>query len=331
MVHPDNPLAQRLPPARSAESDPLAEALHLLQFTGMLYCRSELSAPWGIDIPAFEDAMSFAVVISGDAWLEVEGAEPEHLSAGSLALLPHGQAHRALSKLNARTMPLFDLPVEKVSDRYEVLRHGGGGAMTHIMYGVMRLDHVTARRLTQHLPAILHVDALVDDPDGWLQTSMHFISREARNMKPGGETVITRLADILVVQALRAWLDTAQTGTLGWLSGLRDPSIGRALTAFHRAPDQDWSVKDLADVAGMSRSAFSARFTALVGETAMQHLTTWRMQLARQYLRQSRDPLAAIASKVGYQSEAAFCRTYRRTFGESPGRVRQAERDRSLA
>ena len=325
MIQTEKTALQRLPQPDAISEDPLAEALHLLRLTGTLYCRSELSAPWGIDIPAFDGMMSFIVVMSGEAWLDLNGVEPERLTTGSLALLPHGLAHRVLSAPDTASVPLDDLPVEPISERYEVLHHGGGGALSHVMYGVMRLDHVAAQRLIAHLPKILHVDAAADDPDGWLHTSMQFIAREARNMKPGGETVITRLADILVIQVLRSWLDGAGTAQAGWLAALRDHSIGRALAAFHRAPERDWSVASLASVAGMSRSAFSARFAALVGEPVMQHVTQWRMRLARQALKDTKDSLAIIASRVGYQSEAAFCRTYRRSFGETPGALRSRQ------
>lgn len=323
MTSPSTLMQERLPPTGFSPGDPLSETLHLLRLTGTLYCRSELSAPWGIDIPPLGDAMSFLFLMSGSAWLELDGYPPEHLRPGSLTLLPHGVAHSLRSEPEASALPLLDLPVEKISDRYEILHHGGGGEITHALYGVMRVDHVAARQLIAQLPGIVHVDALADDPDGWLRTTMHFISREARAMKPGGETVITRLADILVIQALRSWIATAPAASPGWLTALRDRSIGRALTAFHRAPQETWTVARLAEIAGMSRSTFSDRITGMLGQPVMGYLTHWRMQLARQRLRETDDPLAAIAADVGYRSESAFCRTYRRVFGEAPGKARR--------
>ncbi|MCR9136649.1 MAG: AraC family transcriptional regulator [Alphaproteobacteria bacterium] len=326
MEHVSNPSVPRLPATSPNTGDPFAETLHLLQLTGTLYCRSELSAPWGIAVPRFDDVMTFMVVMAGSAWLDIDGEEPVLLEPGSLTLLPHGVAHCLRSDLSTPATPLFDLPVEMISERYEILRHGGGGAVTRAMYGVVRLDHVAAFMLISQLPRVLTVNALNDDPGGWLQTTMQFVAREARDMKPGGETVITRLADILIIQAIRSWLETAPSAHGCWLAGLRDEQIGRALVALHRAPERDWSVATLARIAGMSRSSFSDRFTRLVGQPAMQYLTRWRLQTARLHLRETSESLASIAASVGYQSEAAFCRAYKRLLGETPGALRRQEK-----
>lgn len=309
----------QLPPA----ADPLGETLHMLRLTGTLYCQAELSAPWGIDIPQFDGLMTFLVVNTGHCWLEVEDSEPRLIEPGCLTLIPHGTPHRMSSSLDVRATPLFDIPVEKVSDRYEKMRYGGGGEITRTTYGVVRFDHVAAHRLIAQLPDVLHIDSWDDEAGIWLQSTLRFITREASSLKPGGETVITRLADILVIQAIRSWLDTAPEANQGWLSALRDEQIGRALAAIHRAPEQDWSVALLAKEAGMSRSAFSAQFTKLVGESAMAYLSQWRMQLARIRLLETPETLSTISNRLGYQSEAAFCRAFKRIFGVSPGSLRR--------
>jgi len=314
-----SPSPRTLPPA----SDPLGETLHLLRLTGTLYCRSEFTAPWGVDLPPLEDCMMFHAVTEGRCWLEVEGAEPRVLGPGSLALVPHGAGHRVRSDPSARSEALFDLPVHNVSDRYEILRHGGGGDLTHMICVVVRFDHAVAEDLVAQLPGVLQIDARDHDQDGWLHSTLRFIAREANAPRPGGETVITRLADILVIQMLRSWIETALEPGRGWLAALRDVKVGRALTAIHREPDRDWTVESLAREAGMSRSAFSARFTHLVGEPAMRYLTVWRMRLARTHLRETSEPLAVLAERVGYQSEATFCRAFKRVFGVPPGSVRR--------
>ena len=303
--------------------DPLGEALHLLRLTGTLYCRAELTAPWGIDLPPFEGCMMFHVVTAGRCRLEIEGEEPRLLQQGSLALVPHGAGHCIRSDSTADAEPLFDIPVEKVSDRYEIMRHGGGGDFTHMTCGVVRFDHVAAEHLIALLPKVLQVDTWDDDGDSWLQSTLRFISREAKALRPGGETVITRLADILVIQMIRSWIDSVPESDRGWLGALRDPQVGRALTSIHREPERGWSVASLAREAAMSRSAFSARFTKLVGQSAMRYLTQWRMQLARTHLRETSEPLSVLAERVGYESEAAFCRAFKRMFGVPPGSVRR--------
>ena len=309
-----------LPPA----ADPLGEALHLLRLTGTLYCRSELTAPWSIDVPALDGLMALLVVTAGEAVLEVEGEPPRTLRPRGLTLIPHGTPHRVHSGPgHPAATPLFDIPVERVSERYELLRHGGGGALTRVTYCVLRCDHVPARRLVAQLPPVLQVDGW-DDDGGWLHSTLQLIAAEATALRPGGETVLTRLADVLVVQAIRGWLDTAPEARQGWLAALRDEHVGRALTAMHRAPEAPWSVESLAREAAMSRSAFSARFTALLGEPVMQYVTRWRMQLAHAHLQQSPEPLSQVAHRFGYASEAAFSRAFSRTFGVPPGAVRAA-------
>lgn len=305
-------------------TDPLGETLHLLRLNGTLYCRSELTAPWGVELPAFDGQMMFHVITSGHCWLEVEGEQPRLLQQGSLALVPHGNGHSIRSHPTADAEPLFDIPVEQVSERYEIMRYGGGGDLTQLTCGVVRFDHVAGQQLIAQLPKVLQIDTWEDEDGSWLQSTLRFIAREARELRPGGETVITHLADILIIQAIRSWIDSAPEADQGWLAALRDDQVGKALAAIHREPDKDWTVASLAKEVGMSRSGFSARFTNLVGESAKRYLTQWRMQLARTQLQQSSDSLSVLAERLGYQSEAAFSRAFKRVFGVPPGSVRHA-------
>lgn len=315
-----------IPPPREIPgfADPLGETLHMLRLNGSLYCRSELTAPWGIDMPRFDGYMIFHVVTSGHCWLEVEGEEPRLLQQGSLTLVPHGNGHCIRSSPSARAMPLFDIPVERVSDRYEVMRYGGDGDLTQLTCGVVSFDQLAGQQLVAQLPEVLQIDSWDEEEDSWLQSTLRFISREASELRPGGETVITHLADILIIQAIRTWIDQAPEADQGWLAALRDKQVGRALAAIHREPEKDWTVDSLAREVGMSRSGFSARFTSLVGESAKRYLTQWRMQLARAQLQQTSDSLSVLADRLGYQSEAAFCRAFKRVYGVPPGSFRHS-------
>ncbi len=267
--------------------------------------------------------MTFLVVTSGRCWLQVTDAEPRLLDQGNLALIPHGVPHVISSDPELKSESLFDLPIEKISDRYECMRHGGGGEMTRTMYGVVRFDDVAAQHLLRLLPQTIYIDGWHDDSGGWLQSTLRFIASEAASLKPGGETVITRLADVVVIQAIRSWLENSPEADQGWLGALRDRQVGRALALIHKDPTNDWGVASLAEAVAMSRSAFSARFTQLVGVSPGRYLTDWRMQIARTRLLDSIDPVAAIASDLGYKSEAAFCRAFKRTFEVSPGSIRR--------
>ena len=303
-------------------TDPLGETLHLLKLNGTLYCRSELTAPWGIELPPFEGYMMFHIVTGGHCWLEVAGEEPRLLQQGSLALFHHGNGHCIRSSPTGEVVPLFDLPVEQISDRYEIMRHGGTGELTQLTCGVVRFDQVAGQQLISLLPRVLQIDSWTDEESSWLQSTLRFIAREARELRPGGETVITHLADILIIQAIRSWIDSAPEADQGWLAALRDKQVGKALAAIQRNPEKDWSVDSLAKEVGMSRSGFSARFTFLVGESAKRYLTQWRMQLARAQLLEKSVPLSVLADRFGYQSEAAFSRAFKRLFGVSPGSIR---------
>ncbi|KAJ02980.1 AraC family transcriptional regulator [Sulfitobacter mediterraneus] len=306
--------------------DPLGEILHLLKLTGTFYCQSELSAPWGFDIPEFKGVMAFVVVTEGRCWLEMVGEAPMLVEKGDLVLLTCGLKHRLLSEPGTASVDLSTLPVRKVTEAYETLRYGGGGELTRVMYGIVRFDHAAGQRLVDLLPNVLKIDTWSGHSSDWLQSTLQFISREARELRPGGETVITRLADIVVIEAIRNWINTAPEARVGWLEGVRDDQIGRAIMAIHRRPAQDWSVENLAQISGMSRSAFSARFTRLVGQSAMQYLTTWRMHLARTKLLETSQPVARIADSLGYQSEPAFSRAFKRVFNVPPGRFRQHQK-----
>lgn len=302
-------------------ADPLSETLHFLHLIGTLYCRAELTAPWSIDMPPIDGSMMFHIITAGVGWLEVDGSTPLLLQPGSLTLIPHGTGHRIHCGAAASPERLFDIPAERVSERYEVMRYGGGGALTLAMCGVVRFDHIAGKRLIERLPRVMQIDSWSEDEASWLASTLRFIAKEASALRPGGETVITHLADILIIQALRSWLESAPEAGTGWLAALRDPQIGKALSNIHRSPAHDWTLESLAEQAAMSRSAFSARFTALTGKSAISYLTEWRMQLARIDLRESDDSLSMVALRVGYQSEAAFCRAFKRQFGQSPGSI----------
>lgn len=305
-------------------ADLLGEVLHLLRITGTLYCQAECTAPWGVDVPQLDGLMTALVVGSGHCWLDVDGLDPVRLGPGSLTLIPHGTPHRMRSDPDAPADPLFDLPVEKVSERYEVMRHGGGGEASSLTYVVMEVDQVVAHRLVGQLPRVVRLDTWEADDGGWLHQTVRFMAREAAQLRPGGEIVITRLADVLVVQALRSWLETAPQPAHGWLAALRDPQLGGVLRAIHRDPGAPWTLPGLAAQAGMSRSAFAERFRELVGEPAVQYLTRWRLGLSRDHLRRTDEPLTTVARRFGYASQAAFSRAFAREFGCPPGAVRAA-------
>lgn len=303
--------------------DPLGEALHFLRMSGTFYCRSELTAPWALALPPMTGCLSFHVLTAGRCWLEVDGVEDRLLQPGDLALVPHGEGHRLTSEPGLRAPKLDELHHEKVSDRYAILRHGGGGSLTSLICGAVRFDHPAAQHLIKLLPRVIHVEGSSSPEAEWMQSTLRLMAIEAKEMRPGGETVITRLADILVIQAIRSWIRGDPAAQTGWLGALHDEQIGRAITIIHRDPARPWTVASLAGEVAMSRSAFSARFTELVGEPVMHYLARWRMHTALTWLKEEDARLGVVATRLGYQSEAAFSRAFKRFLGISPGSVRR--------
>lgn len=301
-------------------SDPLDLLLQPLRPSGVLYCNAELTAPWGVELSSLEGITSVLAVLEGDCLLEVDGMEQRWLASGQLAVIPRGTGHRVRSEDGAPVVDLLDIAVERVSERYEIMRHGGGGQRTHIAYGVVRFEEPSARRLLDALPQALF--PTVEEGALWCTETLGMLAREAHSLRPGSEPILTRLADILVVQAIRHWLSSAIAEERSWIAALRDPQIGTALRRMQLALDAPWTIETLAREVGMSRSAFAARFSELVGEGALHHLTRLRMERARSEMRDGSAPVSVVAARHGYSSEAAFSKAYRKFWGEPPGRCR---------
>jgi AraC-like DNA-binding protein len=313
-------------------SDPVGEALHFLRMNGAFYCRSELTAPWGLTLPPMPGYIWFHVVTSGRLWLETgDDEEASWIQPGDLALVPHGEGHVLRSEAGAPAPGILDLERELVSDRYEILRHGEGGAPTGLICGAVRFEHPAAENLIRTLPSVIHIEASSSPRLDWMESTLRLMAAEAGELRPGGEAVITRLGDILVIQAIRAWMDTDPAARTGWLGALQDPQIGRAISLIHREPARDWTIASLADELAMSRSAFAARFTELVGEPVMRYVARWRMHVAVDALTEEGATVGELADRLGYRSEAAFSRAFKRVIGDSPGGVRRRAVEQSSA
>ena len=307
----------------ASADDPLAEALHALRLTGTFYCRSELSEPWGFTLPLMPGCMWFHALLSGRATLSARECEPLVLAPGSFVLAPHGSEHQLMSSPNAHTPVVLDLPHETVSDHYALLRHGGGGAKATLVCGVIQVNHHLSQNLLRVLPPLIHIEGFAPEHSEWMSSTLRLMASESQQRATlGGEAVVTRLADILVIQAIRAWLQSAPSAT-GWLCALRDPKIGKALAAVHRDLAHEWTVASLAEEAAMSRSAFAARFSELLAESPMRYLTRVRMAAASSLIEAEKNlSIEDAAARVGYQSEAAFRRRFRRFSGDTPGSLR---------
>ncbi len=318
----DYPIVQGIGTAL-APDDPLGEVLHFLRMSGIFYSRCIFSEPWGVRLPTFPGCLMFHTVISGHCWVEVEGAEPQRLGAGQLALVPHGKGHDLVSESGTRTAKLFDLDLDRVSERHEVIRHGEGGSETNMICCTVRYAHPAAYQLIALLPSLITVRS-TDSPEGdFIESIIRLLGTETRELKSGSETVVTRLADLLLIQTIRSWIEQNNAGDKGWLGALKDQKLSQALMLVHRDPAHPWTVASLAREVAMSRAGFAARFKSIVGESPMQYVTRGKMHLAMTWLKEEDTPLSELAPRLGYQSEAAFSRAFKRFMGVSPGRVRR--------
>ena len=304
--------------------DPLGETLYLLRLNGSLYCQSEFRTPWGLDLPPFEDKMMFHIILSGSCYVRVEGQEAIHLQEGDFALLPTGEGHALLSNPDEQTIDLFDVPIKQISERYEYLVYSRGadnrGALTEAICGVVSFDSVVAQQLIKQLPRIITLTRKHAGSDNSIIGAAAMMAAEARQLRPGGETVMAHLSDIIIIQSIRHWIETDPQASEGWLGALKDPKIGKALAVIHNMPAEAWTVDSLAKYVGMSRAGLAAKFSSMVGVSVKQYLTNWRMNLARNRLANEAIPLGDLAEELGYQSEASFSRAYKRVMGVSPVR-----------
>jgi len=310
-------------------ADPVGEALHSLRMSGTFYCRSVLTAPWGVELPPMKDCLMFHVLTRGSCWVELDDAERVYVGEGDLVLLPHGEGHDIKDVRESDVVNIFDLPRELVSPRYEILQYGGGGALTQVICGAVCVEDELAKRVVRMLPKVIVLRSH-DVENAWLPGLIEMMAAEARQLRPGGDTIITRVSDLLVVQAIRKWLDRESSAQSGWLGALHDEQIGKAIAQIHRNPTEAWTVESMAQGVGMSRSAFAARFMELVGQSPVRYLRQWRFALARRWLEEGDMPLADIAERLDYQSEAAFCRAFKKDTGWTPGQVRRGLRDADL-
>ncbi len=299
--------------------DPLDAALGALQPRGAFLFRSELGAPWGF---ATDPGLAtFHIVESGRCVLATDG-QTEVLEAGDLAVTPHGSAATFADAPGRPTPALESLLGGPPLDPTRVLGNAETGPQTVLVCGGVAFDDAVPHPVLDALPPVFVLRGAMLDGTPWLSNTLRFLACESRSRRPGAATIMGHLGSVVFVQAIRAALaDGAQAP--GWLGALADPYLGPALVAIQSAPEQRWTVEALGREAGLGRSAFAARFRASVGESPMQHLTRWRVYRAGQLLRHD-VPLAEVAGRVGYESEAAFGRAFKRWTGRPPGAVRRA-------
>jgi AraC-like DNA-binding protein len=314
--------------------DPLSDVLRVVRLDGAYFYAVEATEPWSVRavpakeltprlLPQAEHLISYHVLTSGRCWGGVYGEEQVEMEPGDVIVFPHGDAHLMSSR------PGLDLEGDDYGttpERYPHTVYIGSGGRTAATFvcGFLGCDQRPFNPLLATLPRRLLVRGL---SQGWLSLFARQVVDESRADRAGADTVLTRLAELMFIEVLRRHLETITPEQRGWLAGLRDPMVGKALGLLHARPAHAWALDELAREVSSSRSKFAERFTWLVGEPPMQYLAKWRMQLAANRLAQGSEKVAAVASAVGYESEAAFSRAFKKATGVSPAAWRQVRRE----
>jgi AraC-like DNA-binding protein len=299
--------------------DPFEDVLRSMRVESSLYIRLQMRAPFGVHFDTRNQAR-LVVVARGSCWLVSEHVpRPIPLAAGDCLLLK-ADAEFSLQDELERDLVTCDSVLSRVTGT--TVRHGGDGSLTEIVSGALSFDAAAAEPLIALMPPLVHV-RLEETHAHLLQTTLQLIGLETFEDELGAGLVIARLTDVLFVQAVRAWCATEGAHAIGWLAGLKDRRLGAAIRAMHGDLARPWTVETLARQAGLSRSSFAAAFKAVTGETPLDYLTGWRMYRAKVLLRESDLQLKEIAARVGYETDTALSRAFRRSEGVAPGEWRR--------
>jgi AraC-like DNA-binding protein len=314
--------------------DTLSEVLGAIHLDGAVYLDAEFTAPWCVEaqygLPTETQLLAgadhiafFHFLIEGGCKARLaEGGDTLDLKAGDFVLFPHDHEHLLGSDLSLLPERAEELS-RTIHGESMRMRHGGGGIATRFVCGYLACDRRISQSLFNSLPRMLRI-SIGDDPGmAWLSELLRVGVSESHAQRPGARSLLTKLSELIFVEAMRRYAATMPAEQRGWLAGLRDPHVGKALALLHAKPGHAWSVDELAREVALSRSALGQRFADLIGEPPMQYLTRWRLALAARALRAGPEVIARIAERYGYESEAAFNRAFKREFGAPPASWRR--------
>ncbi|MBA5777665.1 AraC family transcriptional regulator [Stappia sp. F7233] len=306
--------------------DALSQILKALRLKGSVYFHSFFKPPWGISVPALGNVARFHMAIRGNCWLRVDGVdEPVRLAQGDITIIPHGAAHVLSDRRDGEGTELEEVLVRSGFSGSGELAFGGDAdeEACKLLCGHFEFDEGALHSILATLPSYMHLADTKTVNGYWLEAVMRFVASEIVEEKPGADAIVDRLTEIVFIQVLRSFVDNAGEAA-GCLAGILNPRLGRCLSQIHRDPSRSWTVETMAQEAGMSRTVFAERFTALMGMTPLNYVTHWRMHLARRDLLDTAHPLIRIAEQVGYSSEASFNRAFKRQFNVTPGEMRRS-------
>ena len=304
-----------------------------VKLNGAVFFNAEFSAPWGFSMPAAtvmaaqvapraEHLVLYHLVVAGGAVIELADGQRTELKPGDIVIFPNGDPHHMSSGNAARPFPNYGITAKVKARDLSPLHAGGGGEISRFVCGYMTCDPYHSRPILSALPAVFKVNIRVDRSGQWLENSILHLVEEAASGTVGSEAMLAKLSEALFVDTLRRYVAGLPAQQTGWLTGARDPIVGKSIGLLHSRVAHPWTIAELADEVGISRSTLVERFTKYLSEPPMTYLTRWRLQLAARSLERTSRGVADIAADVGYESEAAFNRAFKREFGQPPGRYR---------
>jgi AraC family transcriptional regulator, alkane utilization regulator len=313
--------------------DVLSDVLRTIRLEGALFLNGDMRAPWCVKIPRSADiaqalkpgAQRLAIchlVLQGRCWAQSNGGEPIRVEAGEALVMPHGDPHVLGSGLQHAAVDIDHVVSPRVP-ALDRIRYGGDGEATVIVCSWFAYEGDAPSPMMSNLPSLFITPLRKRAAGPWIEQSIEFVLGDAASRAPGSEMVAAKVAEVLFAEVLRGYIETMPAHSPGWLTGLRDPHVSRCLALMHAEPARAWTVESLAAEVHVSRSVLAEKFTDLVGAPPMQYLTRWRMIVAAGLLRNEQASLARVAEDVGYESEAAFNRAFKREYGVAPGHWRQ--------
>jgi AraC-like DNA-binding protein len=314
--------------------DALSEVLKIVKLQGALFFNAEFSAPWclassessqvaSLLCPGAGHLIIYHYLADGGAYAQLPQGTRRDLVSGDVVIFPHGDAH-ILGNGAGKPVDSLKTFAKNLSDGLKVARYGGGGELTKFVCGYMACDPSLSEVVLAGLPSMFVVNIAKDSAGQWLANSIQFSVREAGGRGSGSDVVLAKLSEVLFIETLRRFIQNLPDEQKGWLAGARDPVIGEALALLHKNPSHPWTIENLAHHVGVSRTRFAERFRHFIGEPPMTYLARWRLKLAADILMSSDASVSEIAAEVGYASEAAFNRVFKRELGCPPAHFRRS-------
>lgn len=340
--------------------DILSDVLNVVRLNGGAFYTAEFTSPWAVFTPPADELANlmgtraesvavFHIFVEGECWISLKGTKPFPLSAGSAIIFSHSPSHELASKPGLDPEPIISLLTYPEGAAIPAIRHGGGGTLTRFFCGYLQCNHrfnpligalpaliiaTPDNQIARTIPAPHDADGaetpyaprcvVLSTGDEWLKKTVAHLVDEAFDSRPGTPAMLERLVEMFYVEVLRRYISRASLAEAGWFAAMNDIEVGRALRMLHAEPARKWTVDELAAGVGISRAVLAQRFTALAGESPMHYLTNWRMQMAKDLILQGNLSLAQIAEQIGYESEVAFNRAFKREIGAPPGAWRDS-------